>query len=204
MSQDPNLFWFGCVLWLVSVLVIFNLVYSHPQAKVVVTQKRVHPIKYAYIVNTDEEKEISQLQQECARLRQKLQQQSQKLRADFQHNTFYQLETLLTNYPTVCKVVQEHPDLPAQNILPLFKPLDKILANWGYEAIGSPLEQVPYNPQLHQPDNRDISVGELVYIWFVGYQDRNLEHIISPAIVSRNLPKIPISTKSYVGEEVRA
>lgn len=197
MSHDPNLFWFGCVLWLVCVLVIFNFVYSHPPAKVVVTQNRVHPIKYAYLINADEETEIAQLRQECARLRQKLQQQSQKLREDFQHNTFYQLESLLTNYPTVCKVVQEHPDLPAQNILPLFKPLDKILAHWGYEAIGSPLEQVSYNPQLHQPDNRDITVGEKVYIWFVGYQDRNLEHIISPAIVSRNLPKIPNSTKSY-------
>ena len=200
MSQDPNLFWFGCVLWLVGVLIIFNLVYSHPPTKVVATQKRVHPIKYAYVINPDAETEISQLRQECARLRQKLQQQSQKLRADFQHNTFYQLETLLTNYPTVSKVVQEHPDLPAKNILPLFKPLDKILANWGYEAIGSPLTQVPYNPQLHQPDNRDITVGELVYIWFVGYQDQKLEHIISPAVVSRDLPQIPNSTKTYAVE----
>ncbi|MFB2836389.1 molecular chaperone GrpE [Floridanema evergladense] len=197
MSQDPNLFWFGCVLWLVSVLVIFNLVYSHLPKKVAATQKQVHPIKYAYVINTDEEKEIAQLRQECARLRQKLQQQSQKLREDFQYNTFYQLETLLTNYPTVCKVVREHPDLPAKNILPLFKSLDKILAHWGYEAIGSPLAQVPYNPQLHQTDDRDITVGEKVYIWFVGYQDSKLEHIISPAIVSRNLPPIPNSTKSY-------
>jgi hypothetical protein len=197
MSQDPNLFWFGCVLWLVGVVVIFNLVYSAPQAEVAVTNNRVHPMKYTYLVSTDEEKEIAHLRQECARLRQKLQHQSQKIRGDFQHNTFYQLETLLTNYPTVCKLVQEYPDLPAKNILPLFKPLDKILALWEYEAIGSPLAQVPYNPQLHQPDDRDITVGELVYIWFVGYQDRKLEHIISPAIVSRNLPQIPNSTKSY-------
>lgn len=198
MIEDPNSFLFGCLLWLVGVLVIFNLVYSHPQAKVAVTQKRVHPIKYAYVINTDEEKEILQLRQECARLRKKLQQQSQKITQDFQHNTFYQLETLLTNYPTVCKVVQEHPDFPAKNLLPLFKPLDKILAHWEYEAIGSPLEQIPYNPQLHQPDNRDITAGELVYIWFVGYQDSKRENIISPAIVSRNLPTIPNSNKSYV------
>lgn len=197
MSQDPNLFWFGCVLWLVSVLVIFNFVYSQPPAKVVVTQNRVHPIKYAYVINTDEEKEIAQLRQECARLRQKLHQQSQKIREDFQYNTFYQLESLLTNYPTVSKLIQENPDLPAKNILPLFKPLDKVLDRWGYKAIGSPLAQVPYNPQLHQPDDRDVTVGEMVYIWFVGYQDSKLNHIISPAIVSRNLPEIPNSTKSY-------
>lgn len=202
MSQDPNLFWFGCVLWLVSVLVIFNFVYSPAEARVVVGQNRSHPIKYAYLINSDQETEIAQLQQECARLRHKLQQQSQKLRADFQNNTFYQLETLLTNYPTVRQVVQEHPDFRAKNILPLFNSLDKVLANWGYEAIGSPLAQVPYNPQLHQSDDRDITIGEKVYIWFVGYQDRKLEHIISPAVVSRNLPKIPTSTKSYVGEEV--
>ena len=68
----------------------------------------------------------------------------------------------------------------------LFTPLDNLLKEWGYEQIGKPWEQVPYNPQIHQPDAGDIAQGELVYIRFVGYQHQ--EHILCPAKVSRTLP----------------
>ncbi|PHK14329.1 molecular chaperone GrpE, partial [Nostoc linckia z14] len=45
---------------------------------------------------------------------------------------------------------------------------------------------VPYNSQLHQPDNADITEGELVYIRFIGYQHQG--RILCPAKVSRSLP----------------
>jgi len=211
MIEDLNLFCFGSVLWVVSVLVIFNLVKSHKEADDIVTLEQVHPVKYAYVIDTEEEKGIDDLYEECLRLQEKLNQQPKQVTADFRHTTFEQLQTLLTNYPTVRKVVQEQPDLPAKNLLPLFNPLDNILDNWGYEPIGSPLEQVPYNPELHQPDSQDIAAGELVYIWFVGYRDRNLgksrnvmssNSILYPALVSRTLPSIPTGTKSYVKGEV--
>ncbi|NEP56181.1 MAG: helix-turn-helix domain-containing protein [Symploca sp. SIO2G7] len=151
---------------------------------------------------TTEASQLKQLQQQCFRLRKELQHQSRQLNANFQKSTFEQLQTLLTNYPSASKMAQAKPDLPAKNLTSLFTPLENLLQNWGYEPIGKPWEQVPYNPQLHQPDTDDIKEGELVYVRFIGYRDRNSNDyhtakttsdiqptkILCPAKVSRTLP----------------
>jgi hypothetical protein len=130
--------------------------------------------------------EIEALRTECLRLREELQQQSVELKTELQHSIFQQLQTLLTNYPTVRQLVQVKPDLPAKNLTSLFTSLDNLIQSWGYQQIGQAWQQVHYNPQLHQPDAADIELGELVYVRFVGYQDG--EHILCPAKVSRTLP----------------
>ncbi|MEW6491509.1 MAG: XRE family transcriptional regulator [Cyanobacteriota bacterium] len=130
--------------------------------------------------------ELEALRRECLRLREELQQQREELTTEFQHSTFEQLQTLLANYPSVRQLIQAKPDLPAKNLISLFTSLDNLIESWGYESIGQAWEQVPYNPQIHQPDAGDIEVGELVYIRFVGYRDG--EHILCPAKVSRTLP----------------
>lgn len=130
--------------------------------------------------------EVEALQQECLRLRAQLQQQSDELTDVLQESMFRQLQTLFTNYPSVCQMVQVKPNLPAKNLTSLFTPLDNLLESWNYETIGSAWQQVPYNPQLHQPDSADIAEGELVYVRFVGYQNGN--RILCPAKVSRTLP----------------
>lgn len=172
--EDPNLFWFGCVFFLVVTSFLLSLQGSQPSQ----TNKVV-----ALTVNTAE---IEQLQQQCLRLREQLQQQSEQLKADFQETTFEQLQTLLTNFPTARQMAQAKPDLPAKNLAALFTPLENLLENWGISPIGTPWEQVAYHPQLHQPDTDDMAEGELVYIRFVGY--REVEKILSPAKVSRTLP----------------
>lgn len=130
--------------------------------------------------------EIEQLRQQCLRLREELQQQASLVQTDERNLVFEQLQTLLTNYPTARRMAQSKPDLPAKNLVALFTPLENLLKSWGYEPIGTPWEQVPYNPQLHQADASDITEGELVYIRFVGYRDG--DRILSPAKVSRTLP----------------
>jgi len=131
---------------------------------------------------TPESLEIEQLRQQCQQLEQELQQ----LRTQERHSTFSQLQTLLTNYPTLRRIVEVKPDLPAKNLLPMLTPLENLLKTWGYQPIGSAWQQVTYNPQLHQPDTTDIQPGELVYIRLVGYRDG--ERILCPAKVSRTLP----------------
>src|ERR671933_763179 len=141
------------------------------------------------VENTSSSKRLSEieaLRTECLRLREELQQQSVELTTELQHSIFQQLQTLLTNYPTVRQLVQVKPDLPAKNLTSLFTSIDNLIESWGYKPIGQTWEQVQYNPQLHQPDAGDIEPGELVYIRFVGYQDG--EHILCPAKVSRTLP----------------
>lgn len=130
--------------------------------------------------------ELEQLRQQCLRLREELQQQASLVQTDERNSAFEQLQTLLTNYPTARRMAESKPDLPAKNLVALFTPLENLLKSWGYEPIGTPWEQVPYNPQLHQPDASDITEGELVYIRFVGYTDA--DRILSPAKVSRTLP----------------
>lgn len=103
-----------------------------------------------------------------------------------QRQTFEQLQTLLVNYPTVTKVAQAKPEMRAQQIISLFKPLENLLDRWGYEAIGQPWMTVAFDPQLHQPDVPDIQPDETVYIRFVGYRCGN--EILVPAKVSRTLP----------------
>ena len=130
--------------------------------------------------------EVEELRKQCLRLRGELQRQSRQLSADFRDGTFEQLQILLTNYPSVRSLAQAKPDLPAKNVVSLFAPLENMLESWGYQTIGSPWEKVAYDPQLHQPDTDDITVGELVYIRFVGYRDG--DRILCPAKVSRTLP----------------
>jgi hypothetical protein len=130
--------------------------------------------------------EIEALRNECLRLREALQEQGVELTNEFQQSTFQQLQTLLTNYPSVRQLVELKPELPAKNLISLFTSLDNLLESWGCEAIGKVWEQVAYDPQLYQPDTGDLEVGELVYIRFVGYRKGN--HILTPAKVSRTLP----------------
>ncbi|MBD2604296.1 molecular chaperone GrpE [Scytonema hofmannii FACHB-248] len=130
--------------------------------------------------------EKAALHQEGLRLHEELQQQRVELSEEFRSATFEQLQTLLTNYPSIHQMVQIKPELPAKNLLSMFTSLDNLLNKWGYEQIGKPWEKVAYNPQIHQPDAADIALYELVYIRFVGYQHQG--KILVPAKVSRTLP----------------
>ena len=144
------------------------------------------PINNQPVTSPDTEQKIKDLEIQCQRLRDELKQQSQQLQTDFQQETFTQLQTLLSNYPTVKKMALAKPELPAKNLISLFTSLDNLITNWGYTAIGETWEQVNYNPQLHQADSDDIQEGELVYIRFIGYQ--NGDKVLYPAKVSRTLP----------------
>ncbi|AFW93890.1 hypothetical protein ANA_C11107 [Anabaena sp. 90] len=138
------------------------------------------------VTSPDTEQKIKDLEIQCQRLREELKQQSQQLQTDFQQETFTQLQTLVSNYPTVKKMALAKPELPAKNLTFLFTSLDNLITNWGYTAIGETWKQVNYNPQLHQADSDDIQEGELVYIRFIGYQ--NGDKVLYPAKISRTLP----------------
>jgi hypothetical protein len=93
---------------------------------------------------------------------------------------------LLVQYQTLRQVIEKHPDLPAQQLFPLFAILDGLIEDWQLQPIGQVGEQVPFDPQHHQPDSPSLQPGDLVYIRFVGY--RSGDTILTPAKVSRQLP----------------
>ncbi len=115
-----------------------------------------------------------------------MQEQSQQLMLDWQQDTFEQLQSLLINYPTARMMVKLKPNLPAQNLMILLKPLEDLWRNWNVKQIGKPWQKVAFNPQIHQPDSDEITEGEPVYIRFVGYSQG--DRILLPAKVSRHLP----------------
>jgi molecular chaperone GrpE (heat shock protein) len=132
------------------------------------------------------EDQVESLKQQCLRLRSALDQQAMQVQQDTQAAAFEQVQTLLTQYPSVRRMVQDKPDLPARNLVAMFTTLDNLIQFWGYQAIGSPWESVAYDPQLHQGDSSDLQPGESVYIRFVGYYQG--DRILIPAKVSRTLP----------------
>ncbi len=100
---------------------------------------------------------------------------------------------LLVQYQTLRQVIVKHPDLPAKQLFPLFEILDGLIEDWHLEPIGLVGEQVPFDPQYHQPDSPSLQPGELVYIRFVGY--RSGDNIHSPAKVSRQLPDYALRSR---------
>jgi molecular chaperone GrpE (heat shock protein) len=164
------------------------LVYLDYRIKVVQKpgEVRVKDSKITEISAAKASLEIDALRTECLQLREALQKQGIELKNELQYSNFKQLQTLLTNYPSVRQLVEFKPELPAKNLISLFTSLDNLIEIWGYEPIGKVWEQVSYDPQLHQADTGDLEVGELIYIRFVGY--RKGDRILTPAKVSRTLP----------------
>jgi hypothetical protein len=178
MLEQINHVGFGLILGIVIYILLLLFLFPNktPQVDISPTPANVH----------QQDQRIQELEIQCQRLREDLKQQSEQLRLDFKNETFTQLQTLLSNYPTVQKMALSKPDLSAKNLVTLFTPLENLLGSWGYAAIGKPWEQVNYNPQLHQLDSEDIQEGELVYVRFIGYRDG--ERIVYPAKVSRTIP----------------
>jgi molecular chaperone GrpE (heat shock protein) len=130
--------------------------------------------------------EIIALNQQCQRLREELKTQAAQVQTDAIAGGFEQIQTLLTQYPSVQRMVASQPELPARNIIALLTSLENLVKYWGCKSIGQPWEKVPYDPQIHQSDVDDIQPGEEVYVRFIGYQQG--EQILIPAKVSRTLP----------------
>jgi molecular chaperone GrpE (heat shock protein) len=177
MLEQINNIAFAVIL-IIIVYIILRILFPENDQDTIIDNQSVN--------SPDTEQKIKDLEIQCQRLREELKQQSQQLQTDFQQETFTQLQTLLSNYPTVKKMALAKPELPAKNLSSLFTSLDSLITNWGYTAIGETWKQVNYNPQLHQADSDDIQEGELVYIRFIGYQ--NGDKVLYPAKISRTLP----------------
>jgi len=114
---------------------------------------------------------ITDLREEYKRLQQKLENQKQELRSQFERETIQQLESLLLQLPSAAHAAQNNPNMPAKNILPLLRPIDALLQKWGISAIGSVGAEISYDPQKHQlmEGSNEIDDGDLAIVRYVGY-----------------------------------
>lgn len=114
-------------------------------------------------------KTIDTLKQEYQRLQNQLEQQKQTLLQEFQHSSLQVLESCLLQLPTFELKVKENPDLSATKLLPLMRPLQQLLQQWGIKQVATVGEKIPYNPQLHQLLKGNAQPGDLVIVRYTGY-----------------------------------
>jgi molecular chaperone GrpE (heat shock protein) len=113
---------------------------------------------------------LADVKKEYERCQVQLEQQREVLLEDFQHSSLHLLESLLLQFPTAAQKARENPTLAAVNIIHLvLKPLEKLLQQWGVEAIAPVGAELPYDPQLHQLMEGTAQPGETVKVRYTGY-----------------------------------
>jgi DNA-binding Xre family transcriptional regulator len=110
------------------------------------------------------------LQSEYDRLLQQFNQQEADLQERFQRDTLQILEPWLLQWSAAAHAAQTNPQLTAIKLLPLLRPIETLLIQWGVTAIGAVGEELAYAPTVHQPmSSEDLAVGTIVRIRFSGY-----------------------------------
>jgi molecular chaperone GrpE (heat shock protein) len=110
------------------------------------------------------------LRQEYEHLKAQLAEQREGLWQEFQQATLHVLESWLIQFPTAVYAVQQNPNLPATRLLPLMRPLEQLLQQWGVEAIAAVGSEVPYDPQQHQLLEGEAAPGDRVRVRNTGYR----------------------------------
>ena len=113
---------------------------------------------------------IAELKREYERLQAELARQQQELRQEFQLASLQAIESWLLQWPTAAQKAKENPDLAAIKLLPLMKPIEQLLQQWGVEAIAPVGAEVDYDPQLHQLLSGSAQPGEKVIVRYIGYR----------------------------------
>jgi DNA-binding Xre family transcriptional regulator len=90
--------------------------------------------------------------------------------AEFQLASIQKIESFLTYWPAAAYQVQINPEFPASKLLPLVKPIERLLANWDVVPIDRVGAVVPFHPQQHQAIDGQIAAGEMVIVRYPGYQ----------------------------------
>ncbi|MEM8809495.1 MAG: helix-turn-helix domain-containing protein [Cyanobacteria bacterium P01_G01_bin.38] len=114
--------------------------------------------------------QVEALQKEYGRLQQQMEQQAEQLRSQFQADALQTMESWLVQWPTAAHAAEKNDQIPAKRLLPLVKPVEKLLERWGVVAIAAVGDEIPYDPQLHQLMDGSANPGDLVRVRYVGHQ----------------------------------
>lgn len=131
----------------------------------------------------EETPQTASLQHEYQRLQSQLSQQRDELWQEFQQTSLQTLEPWLLQWSAAAYAAQQNPELTAVKLLPLVRPIEQLIQQWGIEAIGTVGSEIPYDPQFHQLMSGTAEPGELVKVRYAGYQqpDRLLYRVkVSP------------------------
>jgi DNA-binding Xre family transcriptional regulator len=121
-------------------------------------------------VDEGEAASLAALRQEYQRLQQQLEHQREILMQGFQQSSLQVLESWLVQWPTAAYAAQQNEQLPAVRLLPLVRPVEQLLQEWGVEAIASVGSELPYDPQWHQLMEGTAQPGDMVRVRYTGYR----------------------------------
>lgn len=111
------------------------------------------------------------LEQEYQRLQKQLAEQKVTLQQEFQQKSLQTLESWLIQWPTAAYAAQQKPEAAlAVKLLPLLRPVEQLLREWGVEAIASVGVELPFDPQQHQLIKGTAQPGDLVKVTHIGYR----------------------------------
>ena len=129
--------------------------------------ENVHPQK------TENRDALTACQQEYQKLQQEMLQQQEFLEAEFQKASLETIESWLLQWPTAVAAVRKNPQLPAERLLTLIKPIEQLLNQWDVKTIASVGAELSYDPQYHQLLKGTAEPGELVKVRYVGYKQKD-------------------------------
>jgi molecular chaperone GrpE (heat shock protein) len=110
------------------------------------------------------------LKQEYDRLQTQLTTQRETLNQEFQQITLQTLESWMLQWPTAAHAAQQNPTAPAVKLLPLVRPVENLLTQWGIAPIGQVGETIAFDPQQHQVMGPMPQPGDPVRVRYVGYR----------------------------------
>jgi transcriptional regulator with XRE-family HTH domain len=112
-------------------------------------------------------------QQEYQQLEQEMTQQATMLNSQFQQASIQTIESWLIQWPTAVAAIEKNPELPAERLIPLVRPVKQLVEQWGLETIATVGEELAYNPQYHELMTGLVEPGTKVQVRYVGYQQEN-------------------------------
>lgn len=114
--------------------------------------------------------QLKTLELECQRLEAQLAQQRQTLQVEFQQASLQVLESWLRQWPNAALAAQQKPELSAAKLLPLLRPVEQLIQQWGVEMIAPIGAEVPYDPRWHQLQGGSAQPGDRVQVRRAGYR----------------------------------
>lgn len=116
------------------------------------------------------ENAVLEWESEYRRLQGELEEQGVVLLQSFREEVLHKIESWMVQWPTAAYAVEKKPDIPASRLLPLVRPVEQLLQEWGVEMMEPVGAEVEYDPQRHQLMEGSAEIGQKVKIRYGGYR----------------------------------
>ncbi|MEM9770385.1 MAG: nucleotide exchange factor GrpE [Cyanobacteria bacterium P01_D01_bin.73] len=118
----------------------------------------------------DSARELAAIQQEYDRLKDEVKNNQDQLWEGFQKDSLMILEPWLLSWYKAVDAVQKNPQIPANRLLLLLRPLDELLNQWSVVQIAPIGEEVAFDPQWHQVAQGKAEPGDRVQVVMPGFR----------------------------------